>query len=176
MPGIARLSRVSNAIELDFVERVFTPKPAMELGDQLCLSGLSVKNTVSKIGNFGIEGCRPTVHNWVQKADLEPRGGRLPEKIVLGEPVIKIDGERFWFFAAGRPDTNRFPHVGLYSRRITVSTKHLLRDYNRNTGSKTPNLSSTEHRGCRPNSTNSACTSGAKHTVIGTRSNVLFLR
>lgn len=115
MPEIARLSGGSTAIQLDSVDRVFTPKTAMEFGIQLHLKELSLRNTVSILENFGIERCRSTVHNWVQKADLEPRGGRQPKKVALDEAVLKIDGERSWFFAAVDPDTNRFRHIEHYS-------------------------------------------------------------
>jgi putative transposase len=40
-----RLDGLSNAIELDFVERVATPKRVMELGIHLHLAGLSLSNT-----------------------------------------------------------------------------------------------------------------------------------
>jgi transposase-like protein len=124
----ARLGGRCDAIQLDFVDRVFTPKPAMELGIQLHLSGLSLRNTVTILEKFGIDRCRSTVHNWVQKADLEPTGDRAPEKIALDETVIKIDGERFWFFAAVEPETNDFLHVGLYPQRTIVATKMFLRE------------------------------------------------
>lgn len=45
----------------------------MELGIQLHLRGLSLSNTVAILDKFGIDRCRTTAHNWVQKADLEPR-------------------------------------------------------------------------------------------------------
>lgn len=113
----ARPDGRSDAVKLDFVDRVYTPKPAMELGIQLYLAGLSLRNTVTILWKFGVDRCRATVHNWIQKADLEPRVARQPDKIALDETVIKIDGERFWFFAAVEPETNKFPHVGLYVHR-----------------------------------------------------------
>ena len=128
MPEIARLAGGSDAVQLDFVDRIYTPKAAMELGIQLHLSGLSLRNTVTILEEFGIDRSPSTIHNWVKKADLEPRGGRSPEKVALDETIIKVDGERFWFFAAVDPETNDFLHVGLYSHRTIVSTKMFLRE------------------------------------------------
>jgi len=90
IPVTTRLNGDSTAIELEFVDRVFTPRAAMELGIQLHLRGLSLSNTVSILEKFGVDPCRTTVHNWVKKANLEPRGGRSPSKIALDETVIKI--------------------------------------------------------------------------------------
>jgi len=73
----------------------------MRLAINLHLRGLSLSNTVSILDNFGTNRAHSTVHNWVQKADLEPRGGgRNPEKIALDKTVVKIDGENHWLFAA----------------------------------------------------------------------------
>jgi transposase-like protein len=76
MPEIARLNKDNDAIELGSVEREATPKSLMTLAIHLHLGGLSLSNTVSVLDNFGSHRARSTVHNWVQKADLEPRAGR----------------------------------------------------------------------------------------------------
>ena len=127
MPEIARLSGPSNAIELEFVERVATPKPAMKLGIHLHLGGLSLSKTVSIIDNFGIDRCRSAVHHLVKQADLEPQDGRSPEQNALDETVVKVDGERHWLFATVDPDTNVILHVGVYTARMIVATKLFLR-------------------------------------------------
>lgn len=47
MPEITRLSGDSDWIDLDFVERQWTPEFAMRLDIQMHLAGLSLSNTVS---------------------------------------------------------------------------------------------------------------------------------
>jgi hypothetical protein len=47
MPEIACLSGNNDWIDLDFVERERTPEPAMKLGIQIHLAGLSLSNTIS---------------------------------------------------------------------------------------------------------------------------------
>jgi transposase-like protein len=128
MSKTARLYGCSDAIKLDFVERVATPKRVMRLGIQLHLSGLSLSNTVSILECLGVKRARSTVHNWVQKADLEPRDGRDPDKIALDETVVKVNGERFWLYAAVDPETNEILHVRLYPTRTIVVTKMFLRE------------------------------------------------
>lgn len=128
MPEIARLNGVNDAIELDFVEREATPKEMMELAIHLHLGGLSLSDTVSVLDSLGVSRARSTVHNWVQKADLEPRGGRDPEKIALDETVVKVNGEQYWLVAAVDPDTNVILHVRLYPSRNTALTKMFLRE------------------------------------------------
>jgi transposase-like protein len=80
MGEIVHLNRCNTGIELDFVDAVQTPIESMEHAIQLHLAGLSLKNTVLALEQFGISRAKSTVHNWVQKADLEPRGGCKPEK------------------------------------------------------------------------------------------------
>jgi transposase-like protein len=82
---IARLSGGSDAIKVEFVEREATPTELMELAIHLHLSELSLADIVSVLDRFDICRARSTVHNRVQKAILEPRIGRNPEKIALDE-------------------------------------------------------------------------------------------
>ena len=70
MAKINRLSGCTDWIDLDFVERQRTPARAMKLGIQLQLAGLSLSNTVSILGELGVERSRKAIHDWVQKADL----------------------------------------------------------------------------------------------------------
>lgn len=85
MPENARLSGSIDQIELGFVEREATPRLLMKLGIQLHLAGLSLSNTVSILEPFGVERARPTVHNWVHKADLQPESGRIPDHVAIDE-------------------------------------------------------------------------------------------
>lgn len=128
MDETSRLSGGSDAIELDFVEREATPTEMMELAIHLHLGGLSLSNTVSILENVGVSRARSTVHNWVQKADLEPRGGRDPDKIAIDETVVKVNGHRFWLVAAVNPETNVILHVRLFPSRNTALTKLFLRE------------------------------------------------
>ena len=128
MSEITRLNGCNDTFELDFVEREATPKNAMKLAVRLHLSGLSLSNTVSVLDVLGINRARSTIHNWVQKADLEPDSGRNPDTIALDETVVKVNGERFWLYAAVEPETNVILHVSLYSTRTIVTTKLFLRD------------------------------------------------
>ena len=105
-----------------------TPTEIMELAIHLHLGGLSLSNTVSILNKFGVDRARSTVHNWVQKANLEPRGGRDPDQIALDETVIKVNGDRFWLVAAVETDTNVIQHIGLYPSRTTALTKMFLQE------------------------------------------------
>jgi transposase-like protein len=128
MPKIARLIDSSDAIELDFVEREATPKEVMEYGVELHLSGLSLSNTVTELEKIGVSRSRSAIHNWVQKSNLEPESGRDPDKIALDETVVKVNGERFWLYAAVEPETSAILHIRLYPTRNIVTTKMFLRE------------------------------------------------
>ncbi|MFB9826238.1 IS6 family transposase, partial [Halobaculum roseum] len=121
-----RLDGGSDCFELDFVEREATPEPAMKLGIRLHLAGLSLSDTVSILDRLGVDRCRTTVHNWVQKADLQPLDGANPDHVAVDETVIQLNDQRFWLYAAVDPDTNRLLHVKLSPTRNQAITEMFL--------------------------------------------------
>jgi transposase-like protein len=126
MPEIDRLNGGRDCFELDFLEREATPEPAMKLGIRLHLAGLSLSDTISILENSGVERCRSTVHNWVQKADLQPLDGANPDHVAVDETVIQLGSERYWLYAAVDPDTNRLLHVKLAPTRNQAITEMFL--------------------------------------------------
>ena len=65
MPEIDRLSRNTEWIDLDFVERQRTPEFAIQVGIQLHLAGLSLSNTKQHLEELGVERSRTAIHDWV---------------------------------------------------------------------------------------------------------------
>jgi len=128
MPEIARLIGHREWIDLDFVERERTPEPAMALGIQSHLAGLSLSNTVDLLEALGVQRSRKAIHDWVQKADLQPSAGQSPNQIALDETVIRINDQQFWLYAAGDPETNELLHVRLFSTTTTALTEIFLRE------------------------------------------------
>jgi len=86
----------------------------MSLRIRLHLSGLPLSNTVKELDNFGVQRSRKAIHDWVQKADLQPASNASPDQIAVDETVIRIDGQQYWLYAAINPDSNRFLHVRLF--------------------------------------------------------------
>jgi len=126
MLEIDRLSDGSDRFELGFVEREATPEPAMKLGIRLHLAELSLSNTILILDNLGVERCRSTVHNWVQKADLQPTDGADPDHVAVDETMIQLNDERYWLYAAVDPDINRLLHMRLYPTRTQALTEMFL--------------------------------------------------
>jgi putative transposase len=126
MAEIARLTGCTDWIDLEFVERQRTPEPAMKLGIQLQLAGLS--NTVSILNELGVERSRKAIHDWVQKADLQPTDGRSPNHVAVDETVIRINDQQFWLYAAADPDTNDLLHLRLFSTTTTALTEIFLHE------------------------------------------------
>ncbi len=77
----------------------------MKLGIRLHLEGLSLSDTIYILERFGIERCRATGHNWVQKAELQPFDGAESDHAVVDETVIQLDDQRYWLYAAVDPET-----------------------------------------------------------------------
>ena len=128
MAEISRLSGNRDWIDLDFVERERTPEPAMKLGIQSHVAGLSLSNTVELLESLGVQRSKKAVHDWIQKADLQPRSGRSPNQIALDETVIRINDQQFWLYAAANPQTNQLLHVRLFSTTTTALTEIFLRE------------------------------------------------
>ncbi len=102
MAKINRLSRCTDWIDLDFVERQRTPERAIKLGIHLQLAGLSLSNTVSVLEELGVERSRKAIHDWVQKADLQSTEGQSPNHVAVDETVIRINDQQFWLYAVTR--------------------------------------------------------------------------
>ncbi len=128
MAEIARLSGCSNWLNLEFVEREWTPSELMKLGIRLHLAGLSLSNTVSELEKFDVERSRKAIHDWIQKADLQPASDASPDQIPLDETVIRINGQQFWLYAAVDPKTNEFLHLRQFTATITALTQRFLHE------------------------------------------------
>ena len=128
MPEIDRLSRNTEWIDLDFVERERTPRQAIKVGIQLHLAGLSLSNTKQYLERLGVERSRTAIHDWVQKVDLQPDSDAEPNHIALDETVIQVNDERHWLYAAVDPETNQFTHARLFETRTTQLTVLFLRE------------------------------------------------
>ncbi|WP_058991642.1 IS6 family transposase [Haloarcula sp. CBA1127] len=127
MPEISRLSGHRDWIDLDFVERERTPEPAMALGIQSHVAGLSLPNTVKSLEDLGVQHSRKAINDWVQKADLQPELGKSPNQIALDETVIRINDQQFWLYAAD-PQSNELLHVRLFATTTTTLTEISLRE------------------------------------------------
>jgi transposase-like protein len=90
LPEDVRLIERTDWPELDVVEREATPQPAMKLGIQLHLAGRSLADTVSVLDGLGVDRCRTTVHNWIQKTELQPAEGCDPNHVAVDETVIQV--------------------------------------------------------------------------------------
>jgi putative transposase len=77
---------------------------------------------------LGVERSRTAIHNWVEKADLQPTSDRTPKQVAVDETVIQINDERRWLYTAVDPGTNQFLHVRLFSTRTTQLTVLFLRE------------------------------------------------
>ena len=100
----------------------------MKVSIRLHLAGLSLSNTIRELEKFGVERSRKAVHDWVQKADLQPADDGNPDHIALDETVIRINEQQFWLYAAVDPDTNKFLHIRLFTTTTTALIQQFLRE------------------------------------------------
>ena len=95
---------------------------------QLQLADLSLSNTKQYLERLKVEWRRTAIHNWVQKAELQPTSDAMPDHIAIDETVIQVNDERRWLYAAVDPETNEFPHVRLSTARKTQLTALFSRE------------------------------------------------
>jgi len=128
MPEIDRLNDSTDWIDVEFVQRERTSERIIGVGIQLHLAGLSLSNTKQYLERLGVERSRTAIHDWVQKADLQPTGDAAPDHIAVDETVIQVNDERRWLYAAVDPETNKLLHVRLFSTGTTQLTALFLRE------------------------------------------------
>jgi transposase-like protein len=128
MPEIERLGGCTSWVDLEFIERERTPPEIIEVGIQLHVAGLSLSNTKQILDKLGVKRSRTAIHNWVQKADVQPDSGADPNHIAVDETVIQVNGQRHWLYAAVDPATNEILHVRLFQTRTTQLTLLVLRE------------------------------------------------
>ncbi len=172
MPENASLNGDIDQIELGFVERERTPKLLMKLSIQLHLAGLSLSNTVSILEMFGVERARPTVHNWVHKADLQPEDGQSPDHVAVDETVIQLNDEKYWLYAAVDPQTNKLLHTKLEPTTTKVLAHSFSLNLTRNTTSTMPCFSSMALTRYKMHVSDMGSISDTKNTEIETPLNV----
>ncbi|WP_096389870.1 IS6 family transposase [Halopenitus persicus] len=121
-----RLTGSTEWIDLEFVERERTPRETIEKGIRHHLAGLSLSNTVVWLEDLGVERSRTAIHNWVQKADLQPAGGESPDRVAVDQKAIRINNEQYWLYAAVDPETNRILHSRLFPTYTIPIGRELL--------------------------------------------------
>jgi len=115
---------------------------------------------------------RPTVHQWVHKADLQPTDGADPDHIAVNETEIQLNDKQHWLYAAVDPATNRLLPVAYFRREHRHSPGCYFSNSARNISPTMRPFSSMAHHGCRPPATVTEADSSMKNIEIGTPSNV----
>ena len=98
----------------------------MQLGIRIHLAGLSLSNTIQELEKFGVKRSRKAIHDWVQKADLQPADDANPDYVALDKTVIRINGQQFWLYTAVDPDMNKFLHVRLFATTTATLVQQFL--------------------------------------------------
>lgn len=56
---------------------------------------MPISDTISITDRSSIDQHRSTVHNWVQKTDLQPVNGVEPDHIAIDENAIQLNDDRY---------------------------------------------------------------------------------
>ncbi|MFA9518718.1 IS6 family transposase [Halopenitus sp. H-Gu1] len=121
-----RLTESTEWIDLGFVERERTPREIIEKGIRYHLAGLSLSNTVVLLEELGVKRSRTAVHNWIQKAELQPAGGESPDRVAVDQKAIRVNNNWYWLYAAVDPETNRILHTRLFPTYTAAIAREFL--------------------------------------------------
>ena len=126
-----RLSGCIEWIDLSFVERERTPRWAIQVGIRCHLAGMSTRDASQFLDELGVKRSHVAVHDWVQKADLQPISTVSADQLAVDEKMIRLHGEEFWLYGAVDPETNEILHLKLFPTTTKQTTGWFLADLHR---------------------------------------------
>jgi len=56
---------------------------------------------------LGVHRSHVAIHDWVQKADLQPASTVTADQLAVDEKVIRINGDDYWLYGAVDPRNQR---------------------------------------------------------------------
>ena len=113
-----------------FVERERRDPEVIALSILLYQQGLSLRRVQETMGYLDQDITYRGVHYWIQKlgSELEWNNGKLPNKVVVDETVVKVGGERWYLYAAINPNDRRIVYAAIYPTRNSMTTKSFFKD------------------------------------------------
>jgi len=148
----------------------------IEMGIRHHLAGLSLSNTVILLEDLGVERSRTAIHDWVQKANLQPKAVRV--RIALRS--IRRRSRSTMSSTGCTPRLIQklieFSIRGCFRRIRSRLRGSFSPNQLRNTASETPCFSSTTPTISSEDSAKKGSATAFNYTASGTRSNVSFVR
>jgi len=80
---------------------------------------VSTRYVCNLIYELGVNRSHVAVHNWVQKAHLQPASTESADPLVIEEQVIRVDGDDHWLYGAVAPETTEIRQFRLFSVTMT---------------------------------------------------------
>jgi hypothetical protein len=176
MPETDRLSRDTEWTDWGFVERERTPREIIEKGIKHHLAGLSLSNTVVLLEDLGVKRSRTAIHDWVQKADLQPDSDVDPNQIAVDETVVRVNGQRHWLYAAVDPKQINSPKFSCFRPEQRNSLCCFFANFGRNSRSRMSRFSLTMPLTSKRYSIDSSSDFACAVAETGTPSNISFIR
>jgi putative transposase len=131
MLNLERLSDSIAWIDLSFVERDRTPRWAIQVGIRCHLGGMSLRDASQFLEELGVQRSHVAIHNWVQKAELQPISTVSSDQLAVDEKVIRINGTDYWLYGAVDRETNKIIHFRLFPATTKQTTRWFLADLHR---------------------------------------------
>ena len=131
MAEFDRLDGCIEWIDLSFVERDRTPEWAIQVGIRCHLGGMSLRDASQFLDELGVHRSHVAIHDWVQKADLQPASTVTADQLAVDEKVIRINGNDYWLYGAVDPETNEILHLRLFSATTKQTTRWFLAELHR---------------------------------------------
>jgi len=80
---------------------------------------MSTRDASQILDELGVKPSHVAVHNWVQKAHLQPASTVSADQLAIEETVIRVDGDDHWLYGAVAPETTESRQFRLFSVTMT---------------------------------------------------------
>jgi transposase-like protein len=80
---------------------------------------------------LGVQRSHVAVHNWVQKAELQPISPVSEDQLAVDEKMIRVNGNDYWLYGAVNPEPNEILNFRLFPTTTKQTTRWFLSELHR---------------------------------------------
>jgi transposase-like protein len=95
------------------------------------LADISLQEVSKFLEEYVIDRSHVAIHDWVDKADLQPLSTVSGDQLAVDETMIRLNGQQFWLYGAVDRYTNEILHVSLYPTATKQTTRWFLTELHR---------------------------------------------
>jgi transposase-like protein len=95
------------------------------------LEYISFQYASQTFDELGIQRSHVAIHDWVDKAELQPISTVSADQLAVDEKMIRLEDQDHWLYGAVDPRTNEILHVSLFPTTAKQTTRWFLDELHR---------------------------------------------